>query len=128
MNSSNDNTPKYRDRASERREIFGQPENPNVNVNKRKFEDNEQSQNQGQQQQEESQIGKSLLEKMGWKSGSGLGYTNEGRVDPIETLSYESKAGLGASKGRDIAQAGRGYLENVKLAAKERYEQEHKQT
>lgn len=38
---------------------------------------------------------------MGWNAGSGLGSTNEGRVEPIKVQQFEDRAGLGAAKGRE---------------------------
>lgn len=41
-----------------------------------------------------------MLAKMGWKEGSGLGLSGEGRVDPVVAMSFSNRAGLGASKGK----------------------------
>lgn len=44
-------------------------------------------------------MGNQLLAKMGWKTGEGLGLAGEGRAEPIKVQQFESRAGLGASKG-----------------------------
>lgn len=36
---------------------------------------------------------------MGWKSGTGLGSSEQGRVEPVLVQQFEARAGLGASKG-----------------------------
>merc|ERR1739838_977992 len=43
--------------------------------------------------------GQKLMEKMGWKSGSGLGATNQGIVDPITLKANQEKKGVGAVAG-----------------------------
>ena len=108
------------DRAVKRREVYGQPDNPVPPTKKRRSEAGDAP--PAPPQEEAPDKGKNLLEKMGWNQGAGLGNKNDGMVNPVESLIYEGKAGLGASKGKDIGYAGRGYLENAKVAAKERYE------
>lgn len=44
-------------------------------------------------------MGNQLLAKMGWKTGEGLGLAGEGWAEPIKVQQFESRAGLGASKG-----------------------------
>lgn len=101
---------KYRDRAAERREAFNQPDKPVLDRNsgvssfKRKFAEAPKPPpppaapgvDPGK---DEANKGNLLLAKMGWKSGTGLGKEGEGRVDPVMVQQFESRAGLGASKG-----------------------------
>lgn len=49
--------------------------------------------------QDERNLGNQLLAKMGWKSGTGLGSSEQGRVEPVLVQQFEARAGLGASKG-----------------------------
>lgn len=84
--------PVYRDRASERRTLFNQPDVPPPESHSKSL---------GKRQAEgpppppspppvslapgkdESNIGNKLLKMMGWTEGSGLGVEGEGRVDPM---------------------------------------------
>lgn len=93
--------PKYRDRASERRVIYGQPEVPMPSddkkiVNKRKFVEGPFTPapiapvppppvNPGE---DDSNVGNKLLKKMGWAAGTGLGTSGEGRVEPMFVLVF----------------------------------------
>jgi RNA-binding protein 5/10 len=101
---------KYRDRAAERREAFNQPDKPvsdrNAGVSsfKRKFAEAPKPPPPPaapgvEPGKDEANKGNLLLAKMGWKSGTGLGKEGEGRVDPVMVQQFESRAGLGASKG-----------------------------
>ena len=84
--------PKYRDRASERRVMHNQPDVPRptpaeVPANKRKAEGPRAPSpppppppNPGQ---DEKNVGNKLLKMMGWKEGQGLGTGGEGRVEPM---------------------------------------------
>ncbi|EAU88125.2 hypothetical protein CC1G_03797 [Coprinopsis cinerea okayama7 len=129
--------PKYRDRASERRTLFNQPEAPLPEhiasngsvVGKKRYAEGPPRPptppppplNPGQ---DESNVGNKLLKMMGWKEGTGLGAEGEGRTDPIETAIYAQGVGLGASKGKDISSLSGGYSGYVQMAqeaARERY-------
>lgn len=87
----------YRDRASERRIIHGQPDAPLPEPSA-----NSSTSGGGKRIHEtplhppappapppkepakdENNIGNKLLKKMGWSEGSGLGLSGEGRVDPM---------------------------------------------
>ena len=87
--------PKYRDRASERRVLFNQPDTPvpekdPKDVNKSKKSGGPPpppsppppppSVNPGQ---DATNVGNKLLKMMGWTEGTGLGTSGEGRVDPM---------------------------------------------
>ncbi|TFK26403.1 hypothetical protein FA15DRAFT_755080 [Coprinopsis marcescibilis] len=130
-----DEAPKYRDRASERRTLFNQPDAPVPEASstsasaKRKFADAPPRPpspppppvNPGR---DESNVGNKLLKMMGWKVGTGLGADGEGRTDPIETAVYAQGVGLGASKGKDIGKYTEGYSGYIQMAqesARERY-------
>ncbi|KAM0949853.1 putative G patch domain and ankyrin repeat-containing protein [Dioscorea sansibarensis] len=43
-------------------------------------------------------IGFQLLKKCGWKEGTGLGVSQQGRLEPLETHVKKNKRGLGAEK------------------------------
>ncbi|XP_042023338.1 G patch domain and ankyrin repeat-containing protein 1 homolog [Salvia splendens] len=45
-----------------------------------------------------SNIGFQLLKKQGWKEGSGLGVSEQGRLEPIATTIKKNKRGLGAEQ------------------------------
>ncbi|XP_078162161.1 D111/G-patch domain-containing protein [Carex rostrata] len=45
-----------------------------------------------------SNIGFKLLKKCGWKEGTGLGASEQGRLEPIETRVKNNKRGLGADR------------------------------
>ncbi|KAF9514875.1 hypothetical protein BS47DRAFT_1294617 [Hydnum rufescens UP504] len=108
-----DSAPKYRDRALERRVIYGQPDmpvpTPAIPLPARKFAEGPTPPpraptpppviNPGD---DENNVGNKLLKKMGWSSGSGLGVSGEGRLAPIPTALYAQGVGLGASKPKEI--------------------------
>ncbi|KAH8980825.1 hypothetical protein EDB86DRAFT_3066766 [Lactarius hatsudake] len=134
-NSARDSTPKYRDRASERRIMHNQPDVPLPEgvEDKRKQRRTAEGPtrpptpppppvNPGQ---DESNVGNKLLRMMGWKEGTGLGVDGDGRVDPVQTAIYATGVGLGATKGKEVGkyQEGyAGYVNMVKDSARERYE------
>ncbi|KAL6543915.1 hypothetical protein OROGR_010412 [Orobanche gracilis] len=47
-----------------------------------------------------SNIGFQLLKKHGWKEGTGLGVSEQGRLEPVEALIKKNKRGLGADKSK----------------------------
>lgn len=86
--------PKYRDRASERRVLFNQPDTPMPEKDPGKPTKKRQVEapppppppptlNPGQ---DEKNVGNKLLKMMGWKEGSGLGTEGDGRVEPMFVL------------------------------------------
>ncbi|PPQ66853.1 hypothetical protein CVT26_009632 [Gymnopilus dilepis] len=122
--------PKYRDRASERRTLFNQPDVPlpdkdAVSVpKKRQLEGPQSTPTPPPPAQDDANVGNKLLKMMGWKEGSGLGSEGDGRVKPIETAVYAPGAGLGASKGKDLGKYAEGFSSYVHMAqdaARERY-------
>ncbi|XVE92986.1 hypothetical protein REPUB_Repub01dG0150900 [Reevesia pubescens] len=45
-----------------------------------------------------SNIGFQLLKKHGWKEGTGLGISEQGRLEPVEAYVKNNKRGLGSEK------------------------------
>lgn len=80
--------PKYRDRASERRTLFNQPDAPMPEKDVKKRDTPSRAPtpppvppaNPGQ---DGSNVGNKLLKMMGWKEGTGLGSEGDGRVNPM---------------------------------------------
>ncbi|OQE38372.1 hypothetical protein PENCOP_c008G01780 [Penicillium coprophilum] len=117
--------PEYRDRAKERRKVFGD----NFNARQRAPEPEEEDETPAQT----TSIGATLLSKMGWSEGSGLGAQGTGVTAPIPTEIYAQGVGLGAQGGRlgeATEEAGRNtrgrydeFLEKTKDAARQRYEE-----
>ncbi|EJU05772.1 hypothetical protein DACRYDRAFT_75153 [Dacryopinax primogenitus] len=128
-----DQAPKYRDRASERREIYGQPDvpppdalNTSTSGKKRRASSPSPPPPPVALGKDENNIGNKLLKKMGWAEGTGLGTEGEGIVDPIETALYASGVGLGATKPQPVGKYEpgiRGYVAKAKDSARERYNQ-----
>ncbi|KAF2839116.1 hypothetical protein M501DRAFT_933453, partial [Patellaria atrata CBS 101060] len=98
-NQSTIETPEYRDRAKERRVAFNQPKKPVV---PQPDSTSHASPPKKEEEPEPTPISKgaSLLSKMGYSAGSGLGREGTGSVVPIEINLYASGVGLGASGGK----------------------------
>jgi len=87
--------PKYRDRASERRIMHGQPDVPLPDTSGSSSSTKPKVSGPAlptpkaptppppEPAKDENNIGNKLLKKMGWNAGSGLGASGEGRVDPV---------------------------------------------
>jgi RNA-binding protein 5/10 len=115
--------PEYRDRAKERRKAFGDDSNA-----RRRPSVAEEEETPAQT----TSIGATLLTKMGWSEGSGLGAQGTGVTQPIPTEIYAQGVGLGAQGGRlgdAVEEAGRNtrnrydeFLEKTKSVARQRYE------
>lgn len=67
-----------------------------------------------------SNVGSRLMEKMGWQAGQGLGRTNQGRTELIETELREAGVGLGVKTNKRNAQSDN-YKDNVKRAMYARF-------
>ncbi|PLB34888.1 putative G-patch domain protein [Aspergillus candidus] len=116
--------PEYRDRARERRQAFGRPK---ATAKSRPAPPKEPS-----PEVEVESKGASLLSKMGWSAGSGLGAQGTGMTAPIATEVYAQGVGLGAqgSKLGDAAEeAGRNtrgrydeFLQKTRQTARDRYD------
>ncbi|XHG09418.1 hypothetical protein AWENTII_012477 [Aspergillus wentii] len=117
----------YRDRARERRKAFGNSKNPV----KPKAAPPPKEEPEEPPAQTTSK-GASLLSKMGWSAGSGLGAQGTGMTAPIATEVYAQGVGLGAQGGKlgdAVEEAGRNtrnrydeFLEKTRQTARERYE------
>ncbi|KAK4400168.1 hypothetical protein Sango_1122900 [Sesamum angolense] len=49
-----------------------------------------------------SNIGFQLLKKHGWKEGTGLGVSEQGRLEPVQAFIKKNKRGLGADKPKKV--------------------------
>ena len=110
--------PAYRDRASERRAIFGAntPSKSSHSSSAPKvFEGPESSTGAPPTTVQETplsapakpidsdNVGSKLLAMMGWTHGQGLGLQKQGRTDIVETKIYKPGAGLGSIEPTDAA-------------------------
>jgi len=100
--SSLDMALQYRDRAKERRHKFGDDDQPPPNRFKEKYNkaianiSASAKPDTAEQKINDSNVGNKMLQKMGWKEGSGLGKSNQGRTDIIRTDDGRTNtAGLG---------------------------------
>ncbi|KAH7362225.1 RNA-binding protein [Plectosphaerella cucumerina] len=127
--------PQYRDRAKERREVYGPSKRPPNQDSSRK----DGKGGAPPKAREPSpppaapapSKGLAMLAKMGWSTGKGLGANGEGRTEVVETNAYQEGVGLGAEGGKlgDAAELAAkrttgGYAEYLSSAqdkARERY-------
>ena len=128
LSSSSENT-EYRDRAKERRAVYKQPKKTSVKasqpVESKVVDENDVSSAPSK--------GASLLSKMGWTEGKGLGAQGTGMVAPIATDLYAQGVGLGAEGGklgdaseeasRNTDSSYSAFVERTKEKVKERYQQ-----
>ncbi|KZV80735.1 hypothetical protein EXIGLDRAFT_845302 [Exidia glandulosa HHB12029] len=126
-------TTKYRDRALERRAIYGQPDVPAADKAAGSAASKKRADGPPPlpsppppplaPAKDENNIGNKLLKMMGWSEGTGLGVEGDGRVDPIETAMYETGAGIGASKGKEVGKYSgySGYVAMAKDNVRDRY-------
>jgi hypothetical protein len=116
----------YRDRARERRQAFGHTK---TGARQKPAAPKEEDAPPVQT----TSKGASLLSKMGWSEGSGLGAQGTGVTAPIATEVYAQGVGLGAQGGKlgdAVEEAGRNtrgrydeFLEKTKETARQRYDQ-----
>ncbi|KAG0225948.1 hypothetical protein BGW41_004452 [Actinomortierella wolfii] len=137
--------PKYRDRAAERRMVYGQPDNPypprhggaaNSRGNRGMGLSSSSSSSSSsittaivpeqptKDGLKEDNIGNRLLKSMGWKEGQGLGKDGGGITVPVEAISYSRGVGIGAGVLLKGDQHTRGYAETAKEIARRRYEED----
>ncbi|KAI9881833.1 MAG: hypothetical protein M1823_006455 [Watsoniomyces obsoletus] len=128
----------YRDRARERRKIYGVVNKKGEQVggssihkarSSRASSDDESAAAQAQAQTQSK--GASLLSKMGYTAGQGLGASGEGMTAPIAQDVYVQGVGLGAQGGKvgdAVEQAEKNtkgdyksWAESVRQGARERY-------
>lgn len=117
----------YRDRARERRQVYNQPNAP-----RRKAPAESAPTPKEPEKPAAPSKGASLLGKMGWTAGEGLGADRSGRTDVIATDVYAAGVGLGAEGSRlgDAAEeAARktkdnysDFVEVTRTKARERYD------
>lgn len=114
---------KYRDRAKERREKYGEPDPPHPNRLKEKYL-KQKSVSYEEPTKEgigSDNIGNKMLKAMGWSEGQGLGKSNQGRTEIVEAQRRTAAAGLGMKGSTYGATAGNSYKETVKKMMQSRY-------
>lgn len=123
------NEPEYRDRAKERRQVFGKSTTPAA---AKKIPAKKES---PPPEPEQPSKGAALLGKMGWTSGQGLGVSGEGRTEHVIAEMYTQGAGLGmkGAKVGDVEEVSKGggigggsyseFVKRTKEKAKERYQE-----
>lgn len=132
-NSSTDapSAPVYRDRAKERRAVFGQPKRPETTKDLPTGNSNSGTPRPPSPPPAPSK-GATLLSKMGWTSGEGLGLEGKGITAPVVAEMYAEGVGLGAKGGKvgeasevsamNTAGGYKDFVRRTKEKAKERYE------
>ncbi|KAL8726780.1 MAG: hypothetical protein Q9181_005929 [Wetmoreana brouardii] len=128
---SQDESSEYRDRAKERRAAFGGSKKISLPLKKQASQPEAAESNDTEQPAVPSK-GASLLGKMGWSAGEGLGAQGTGRTEVIATDMYVQGVGLGAQGGKigdAVDEAARNtnggygdFLERTRDKAKERFE------
>lgn len=128
--SASDDLGDYRDRAKERRQAFGSSKKISLPMKKpaSKPENDEIEEDEAAP----SSKGASLLGKMGWSAGEGLGAQGTGMTAPISSDMYVQGVGLGAQGGKVGDAAGEAsrntkndyndFLERTRDKAKERFQ------
>lgn len=96
---SQDDTSEYRDRAKERRAAFGASKKISLPLKRQASQPEATESNESEQPAVPSK-GASLLGKMGWSAGEGLGAQGTGRTEVIATDMYVQGVGLGAQGGK----------------------------
>lgn len=129
--SSQEETSEYRDRAKERRAAFGASKKISLPLKKQSSQ-LEKAESDEPEPPAMPSKGASLLGKMGWSAGEGLGAQGTGRTEAIATEMYVQGVGLGAQGGKigdAVGEAARNtngsygdFLERTKDKAKERFE------
>ena len=119
----------YRDRAKERRAAFGAGKKISLPLKKSATQPEEETKDE---RAPVPSKGASLLGKMGWSAGEGLGAQGTGMTAPIATDMYVQGVGLGAQGGKigdaseEAERNTKGsygeFLERTKDKAKERFE------
>ncbi|KAK5236340.1 hypothetical protein LTR47_002291 [Exophiala xenobiotica] len=131
-------TPQYRDRARERRKVYGVVNKKGEQVDVGSSNVARGTSAADQDDEEDSNVppvlqskGASLLSKMGYTAGQGLGASGEGMTTPISQDIYVAGVGLGAQGGKvgdAVAEAERNtkgryedFAEKTREGARERY-------
>ncbi|KRZ16674.1 RNA-binding protein 5 [Trichinella zimbabwensis] len=121
LSASSAGATQYRDRASERRAKFGLDDQPHPNKLKEKFLESLECAAVATPKPAVESIGSRLMRNMGWKEGQGLGKSNQGITNPIESERRVQGAGLGAPGSVYKANAGASYKEHVKAALRQKF-------
>lgn len=126
-----DESSEYRDRAKERRAAFGASKKISLPLKRLGAQPETAAEEEADAPPPPSK-GASLLGKMGWSAGEGLGAQGTGRTETIATDMYKQGVGLGAQGGKigdAVDEADRNtkggygdFLERTKDKAKERFE------
>lgn len=126
-----EDTSEYRDRAKERRAAFGGSKKISLPLKKSVSQPEAAADEEAEAPPPPSK-GASLLGKMGWSAGEGLGAQGTGRTETIATDMYVQGVGLGAQGGKigdamneaeRNTKGGYGdFLERTKDKAKARFE------
>jgi len=95
-----DRPERYRDRARERRVQFNQPGKPGAPPPAKARARRDKPDEAAPKKAAGPSKGASLLNKMGWTAGQGLGAEGTGRTEAIATDLYAPGVGLGAEGGR----------------------------
>lgn len=129
LTAVSEDSSEYRDRARERRAAFGAGKKISLPLKKSATQPDEETKDEPAPAPSR---GASLLGKMGWSAGEGLGAQGTGMTAPIATDMYVQGVGLGAQGGKigDASEeaerntkGGYGdFLERTKDKAKERFE------
>ena len=127
--ATSEDSSEYRDRAKERRAAFGAGKKISLPLKKSATQPEEETKDEPAPAPSK---GASLLGKMGWSAGKGLGAQETGMTAPIATDMYVQGVGLGAQGGRignaseEAERNTKGsygeFLERTKDKAKERFE------
>lgn len=95
----------YKDRAKERREVFGTQIVSGPLLIEKESQKSTSNAHIGTSYSPElapkldgTNRGGAMLAKMGWEAGKGLGSDQTGRVDPVEAMVYTQGAGLGSAQ------------------------------
>ncbi|XP_029206023.2 RNA-binding protein 5-like isoform X1 [Acropora millepora] len=116
---------KYRDRAKERRQKYGQPEAQKIKVPaKRRGGPPVTFEQAPVERIGAGNIGNQMLKAMGWTEGSGLGRDGQGIVDPIEAKMRSQNAGLGLKGSNYGASSSDSYKDKLKKLARSRFNDE----
>ena len=129
LTAVSEDSSEYRDRAKERRAAFGAGKKISLPLKKSATQPEEEAKDEPAPAPSK---GASLLGKMGWSAGEGLGAQGTGMTAPIATDMYVQGVGLGAQGGRigdaseEAERNTKGsygeFLERTKDKAKERFE------
>jgi len=132
LEKDQENDSAYRDRARERREIHKQPANPGATRGQQKAKDLSTERDVEPEPVAVVNKGASLLSKMGWTEGKGLGAQGTGITAPVVAGMYVEGVGLGAVGGKigDVVEGAprevggyQGFVQRTKDKSYERYEQ-----